>query len=148
MTSDGILGFCDDLHSIASRMDHEVTAESGASTASPLGEQGFLGPWLDYLARHPWSDVAGDVAGLFALVDEIRGPLHVVNPTDDFGRLNRFNLRLQQLWDSGAKRGHTWTEPRPPDRAPGKSSSSPVTQLENIAEIALVVGILWLLSRH
>lgn len=136
MTSQGILDFASSLHSTAVRMDREVGAFAG---------QSFLGTWETFLAARPWSD-GPPPSGLKNLVAEIRAPLHVIGPTADYERLSRFNVRLQQLWDQGAK-SHKWTEPRPLDTDPGKSTS-PASSLESFGNMVIVLGLLWLLSRR
>jgi len=111
MTSQGILDFVSELESAAERMDLE------AKGSTVLG-QSWWGPWIDYLTLKPFSD-SSPVRGLLDLVGTIRGPMHIINATADFQRLNRFNKRLQAHWDSAAAKGQKWKEPRPDDATPG-----------------------------
>lgn len=132
LTSAGITEFADRLHATALRLDEEVRASS-------VFGQSFIGPWTDYLQALPWADLPP--LGLLALVDEIRSPFHVISPTADFGRLRRFERRMQELYDDGKRRGQDWSEPRPPTSTPG--SSGPTTSA-SLGTLALVGFALWM----
>jgi hypothetical protein len=132
MTSQGILDFASDLHAAAARMDLEVTN-------STVFGQSFIGPWEDYLSLKPWVDPPP--RGLVSLVNDIRGPLHVINTTADYTRLARFNKRLQALWDDGTKRGQKWKEPRPDDTSPGASTAPSSTVGDLMIVLALVAAV-------
>jgi len=140
MTSQGILDFASDLESKAERMDVE------AKGSTVLG-QSWWGPWIDYLTLKPFSD-APPVRGLNDLVGTIRGPLHVINATADFQRLNRFNKRLQAHWDSASTKGQKWSEPRPDDAVQGGGGgTSADTVVGGLTALLLLIAAIALLGR-
>jgi len=143
MTSQGILDFASELHRAVTAMDREVDATQSTKVSS----QAWLGPWTDYVHLAPWTEPPP--RGLIDLVAEIRGPLHVINATADFQRLDRFNRRLQSLWDDGSKgdsakslSGHSWSEPRPDDRVPGKSRAPGDVALDLGGDLGTAVVVL------
>src|SRR5260221_11009772 len=105
MTSDGIEAFADELHASATAMTEETDAD-------PIS-QSWLGRWDAVVNTSPFSDGAGQPLGLLPLVNAIRAPQPVINPTTDFSRPNPFHSRMQKLWDDGQTRWHSANETRP-----------------------------------